>query len=296
MAPFYAFYSMFGFQRVGDFIWAAADSRTRGFLIGATSGRTTLSGEGLQHLDGHSHVLAATVPTCRAYDPTYAYELAVIVHDGMKRMYQDQEECFYYLTVTNETYPMPGLPEGAREGIVKGMYLLRTAEPRKHHAQLLGCGAILREVLGAAELLAKDFDVGVDVWSVTSFNELARDAEDARRHQRLHPLEAPRVSYLTQALSSRPPGPVIAATDYMKLFAEQVRAAVPQRYVVLGTDGFGRSDTRANLRDFFEVDSKHIAFATLTALADEGSISAQDVQDAIVKLGIDPSRPNPVGQ
>ena len=296
MAPFYAFYSMFGFQRVGDFIWAAADSRCRGFLIGATSGRTTLAGEGLQHLDGHSHVLASTVPTCRAYDPTYAYELAVIVQDGMRRMYQEQDEAFYYITVTNESYVMPPMPEGAEAGIVKGMYLLRPAKkPGKRHAQLLGCGAILREVLAASELLERDFGVTSDVWSVTSFTELSRDAEDARRHQRLHPLEPAKPNYITASLSARPKGPVIAATDYMKLFAEQIRAAVPQRYVVLGTDGFGRSDTRENLRHFFEVDHKHIALATLAALADDGVLEQSAVQAAIEKLGIDPSRSNPAG-
>jgi pyruvate dehydrogenase E1 component len=247
MAPFYAFYSMFGFQRIGDFVWAAADSRCRGFLIGATSGRTTLAGEGLQHLDGHSHVLASTVPTCRAYDPTYAYELAVIIQDGMRRMYQEQEEHFYYITVTNESYAMPALPQGVNEGIVKGMYLLRPAEkPGKRHAQLLGSGAILREVLAASDVLAKDFGVTSDVWSVTSFNELARDAEEVRRHERLHPGGKTPAAYVTEALAKRPAGPVVAATDYMKLYADQIRSAVPRRYVVLGTDGFGRSDTRDN--------------------------------------------------
>ncbi|HEX4354736.1 MAG TPA: pyruvate dehydrogenase (acetyl-transferring), homodimeric type, partial [Polyangiales bacterium] len=213
MAPFYAFYSMFGFQRVGDFIWAAADSRVRGFLIGATSGRTTLSGEGLQHLDGHSHVLASTVPTCRSYDPTYAYELAVIIHDGMKRMYVEEQEAFYYITVMNELYAMPAMPEGAEEGIVRGMYLLQPArDDKKLRVQLLGSGTILREVLAGAELLAKDFDVSADVWSVTSFNELARDGDIARRHQRLHPTQLPQKSYVDQCLSSRPAGPVVAAT------------------------------------------------------------------------------------
>jgi pyruvate dehydrogenase E1 component len=294
MAPFYAFYSMFGFQRVGDFIWAAADSRTRGFLIGATSGRTTLSGEGLQHLDGHSHVLAATVPTCRAYDPTYAYELAVIIQDGMRRMYQEQEEHFYYITVTNENYAMPAMPDGAQEGIVKGMYLLRpAAKPGKRHAQLLGSGAILREVLAASDLLAEEYGVTTDVWSVTSFTELARDAEDVRRHQRLHPLEKRKPSYVEQALGARPNGPVIAATDYMKMFAEQIRASVPRPYTVLGTDGFGRSDTRDNLRHFFEVDRKHVVLTTLVALADAGALEREAVAAAIKKLGIDPERPNP---
>jgi pyruvate dehydrogenase E1 component len=296
MAPFYAFYSMFGFQRIGDFVWAAADSRCRGFLIGATSGRTTLAGEGLQHLDGHSQVLASTVPTCRAYDPTYAYELAVIIQDGMRRMYQEQEEHFYYITVTNESYAMPAMPEGAEDGIVKGMYLLREAKkPGKKHAQLLGSGAILREVIAASDMLASDFGVTSDIWSVTSFNELARDAEEVRRHQRLHPGKKERACYVTETLATRPQGPVIAATDYIKLYAEQIRGAVPRTYVVLGTDGFGRSDTRDNLRHFFEVDSKHIVIATLSALAAEGAIEPAAVQAAIKKLGINPELPNPAG-
>jgi pyruvate dehydrogenase E1 component len=295
MAPFYAFYSMFGFQRVGDFIWAAADSRVRGFLIGATSGRTTLAGEGLQHLDGHSHVLAATVPTCRAYDPTYAYELAVIVHDGMRRMYAEQREMFYYITVTNELYAMPAMPEGAEQGIVRGMYLLQPAAagPSKARVQLLGCGAILREVLAAAELLAKDHAIASDVWSVTSFNELARDGDQARRHQRLHPTAPPQPCYVQQCLASRPAGPVVAASDYMKLYAEQIRALVPRTYWVLGTDGFGRSDTREGLREFFEVNRFHVAVAALNALAEDGVIPASQVQAAIEKYGIDPNRPHP---
>jgi pyruvate dehydrogenase E1 component len=294
MAPFYAFYSMFGFQRVGDFIWAAADNRARGFLIGATSGRTTLTGEGLQHLDGHSHVLAATVPTCRAYDPTYAYELAVIVQDGMQRMYRDEQEGFYYITVTNETYAMPAMPEGVREGIVKGMYLLQPAsKQQKHHVQLLGCGTILREVLAGAQLLADDFGVSADIWSVTSFTELARDGDAVRRHQRLHPEEPPRQSYVEQCLAARPAGPVIAATDYMKLFADQIRSWVRRPYSVLGTDGFGRSDTREDLRSFFEVDRFHVAVAALQALAESGALAAAQVQAAIEKYGIDPGRPHP---
>ena len=296
MVPFYAFYSMFGFQRVGDFIWAAADSRARGFLIGATSGRTTLAGEGLQHLDGHSHVLAATVPSCRAYDPTYAYELAVIIQDGMRRMYSEQHETFYYITVTNENYRMPAMPEGAAEGIVKGMYLLQAADkPGKRHAQLLGSGAILREVLAAVELL-RELDITADVWSVTSFTELARDADDVRRSQRLQAGKAdktPPPSYVEQCLAGRPQGPVIAATDYMKLYAEQIRASVPRPYVVLGTDGFGRSDTREDLRDFFEVDRKHIAYATVHALVQAGTLDKAALRAVLEKLGIDPQKPNP---
>ena len=294
MAPFYAFYSMFGFQRVGDFIWAAADSRARGFLIGATSGRTTLAGEGLQHLDGHSHVLAATVPTCRAYDPTYAYELAVIVQDGMQRMYADDQEGFYYITVTNEMYAMPAMPDGVREGIVNGMYLLRAAErPQPQHVQLLGCGAILREVLAAAELLASDFAVSADIWSVTSFTELARESDVIRRHQRLHPTEPPQPSYVERCLAARPDGPVIAATDYMKLFADQIRACLKRPYWVLGTDGFGRSDTRDGLRRFFEVDRYQIAVTALHGLAQSGALPTSQVQAAIEKYGIDADRAHP---
>jgi pyruvate dehydrogenase E1 component len=294
MVPFYAFYSMFGFQRVGDFIWAAADSRTRGFLIAATSGRTTLAGEGLQHLDGHSHVLASTVPTCRSYDPTYGYELAVIVQDGMRRMYQDEQEMFYYITVTNETYRMPAMPEGAAEGIIRGMYLLRPAAAKqKLHVQLLGSGAILREVLAAAELLETEFKVASDVWSVTSFTELARDAQDVRRHQQLHPSAAVEPSFVERALSARPEGPVVAATDYMRAYAEQIRPSVARTYVVLGTDGFGRSDTRADLRSFFEVNREHIAYTALYSLLQDGKLDKAAVEEARKKLKIDPERPNP---
>jgi pyruvate dehydrogenase E1 component len=263
-------------------------------LIGATSGRTTLSGEGLQHLDGHSHVLASTVPTCRAYDPTFAYELAVIVHDGMQRMYKDEQEGFYYITVGNESYSHPALPEGAREGIVKGMYKLQSAKTeRKARVQLLGSGAILREVIAAVDLLEQDWQVAADVWSVTSFNELAREGDVVRRQQRLHPGDTPPKSYVTTLLESAPPGPVVAATDYMKLYADQIRAYVPRRYSVLGTDGFGRSDTRDGLRRFFEVDRFHVVVAALEALAEEGSLPAKTVQAAIEKYGIDTQRPHP---
>jgi pyruvate dehydrogenase E1 component len=294
MVPFYAFYSMFGFQRVGDFIWAAADNRARGFLIAATSGRTTLAGEGLQHLDGHSHVLATTVPTCRSYDPTYGYELAVIVQDGMRRMYQEEEEAFYYITTLNETYRMPAMPEGAAEGIIRGMYLLRPAsEKQSLHVQLLGSGAILREVLAAAELLASDFKVASDVWSVTSFTELARDAQHVRRHQQLHPSAEAEPAYVERSLASRPEGPVVAATDYMRLYAEQIRPSVSRTYVVLGTDGFGRSDTRADLRSFFEVNREHIAYTALYALMKDGKLDKAAVEAARQKLKIDPERPNP---
>jgi pyruvate dehydrogenase E1 component len=292
MIPFYAFYSMFGFQRVGDFIWAAADSRTRGFLIGATSGRTTLAGEGLQHLDGHSHVLASTVPTCRAYDPTYSYELAVIIHDGMRRMYQEQEEAFYYITVMNENYQMPPMPEGVEEGIVKGMYLLAPAkDENKPRVQLLGSGTILREVLAAAELLREE-GVESDVWSVTSFNELAREGQLATRVTLRDATAKPPVSYVAQCLGPRK-GPVVAATDYIKLYAEQIRSLVPGSYTTLGTDGFGRSDTREGLRKFFEVDRHQVAFAALRALADADEFPADKLKAAQQKYGIDPQKPPP---
>jgi pyruvate dehydrogenase E1 component len=287
MVPFYIFYSMFGFQRVGDLAWAAGDSRARGFLIGGTSGRTTLNGEGLQHEDGHSHLLAATIPNCRAYDPTYGYELAVIIRDGMRRMCDEQEDVFYYLTVMNENYPQPALPEGAEEGILRGLYLLgegaAEATPR---VQLLGSGAILREVLAAADLLESDFQVAADVWSVTSFTELRRDGLESERWNRLHPVEQPRQAYVQAALQGRA-GPFVAATDYMRAFADQIRPFVPGSYTVLGTDGFGRSDYRVKLRSFFEVDRHHVVVAALKALADEGAIEPAVVQAAIERYGID---------
>jgi pyruvate dehydrogenase E1 component len=292
MIPFYAFYSMFGFQRVGDLIWAAADSQTRGFLIGATSGRTTLGGEGLQHCDGHSHVLASNVPSCIAYDPTYAYELAVIVQDGLRRMFAEQESVFYYVTVTNENYLMPELPKGAAEGIVAGMYLLREGQAAEGpRVQLLGSGAILREVLAAADLLEADFGVHADVWSVTSFTELKREGEAALRHTMLHPHDR-RTSYVQRCLGPRK-GPVVASTDYVKLYADQIRAFVPRSYTVLGTDGFGRSDTRAMLRRFFEVDRHYVALAALWALAESGEIERDRVAAAIEKYGIDPEKTDP---
>jgi pyruvate dehydrogenase E1 component len=241
---------MFGFQRVGDLAWAAGDMRARGFLIGGTSGRTTLNGEGLQHQDGHSHIMSATIPNCVSYDPTYAYEVAVIIQDGLRRMVGEQEDVFYYLTVLNENYEHPAMPEGAEKGIVKGMYLLKPADPnlKGHKVQLMGCGAILREVLAGAEQLEKDFGVPVDVWSVTSFTELAREAQAVARWNMLHPLEPPRVPYVTAQLHARGDTPVVASTDYIKLFADQVRQYVPGTYRVLGTDGFGRSDFRRKLR------------------------------------------------
>jgi pyruvate dehydrogenase E1 component len=287
---------MFGFQRIGDLAWAAGDMRARGFLIGGTSGRTTLNGEGLQHEDGHSHIMSATIPNCVSYDPTYAYELAVIVHDGLRRMVAEQEDVFYYLTVLNENYEHPAMPEGAEEGIVKGMYLLRPADPKAkgHKVQLMGSGAILREVIAGAELLEKDFGIAADIWSVTSFTELAREAAAVERWNMLHPLEQPRVSYVAGQLAQRGDGPVIASTDYIRAFADQIRAYVPAKYRVLGTDGFGRSDFRRKLRQHFEVDRHFVALAALKALADENKVPSTKVAEAIAKYGIDPDKANPV--
>ena len=287
MIPFYVFYSMFGFQRVGDLAWAAGDSRARGFLIGGTAGRTTLNGEGLQHEDGHSHVLASVIPNCVAYDPTYAYEVAVIVRDGLRRMCTEQEDVFYYLTVMNENYAHPALPDGAEDGILKGMYLLHEAPTGDGpKVQLLGSGAILREVEAGAELLASDFGVAADVWSVTSFTELRRDGIEVERWNRFHPTEPQRRPHVEECLAGRD-GPAVAATDYIRTFADQIRQFVPSRYTVLGTDGFGRSDYRVKLRQFFEVDRFHVAAAALKALADEGTIEPSVVQDAIQRYGID---------
>ena len=296
MIPFFIFYSMFGFQRVGDLCWLAGDSRARGFLLGGTAGRTTLNGEGLQHEDGHSHLMAATIPNCITYDPTFAYELAVIIQDGLRRMYADGEDIYYYITVMNENYAHPAMPAGAEAGILKGMYLLReAATPKKDKApkvQLLGSGTILREVIAAAELLEQDFGVKADIWSATSFNELRRDGIDVERWNMLHPTEAPRESHVQKCLKDRS-GPVVAATDYMRNFADQIRPYVRGRYVVLGTDGFGRSDTRKNLRRFFEVDRHYVAVAALKALADEGTITIEKVAEAIDRYGIDADKPNP---
>ncbi|MGI8974129.1 MAG: pyruvate dehydrogenase (acetyl-transferring), homodimeric type [Gaiella sp.] len=287
MIPFYIFYSMFGFQRIGDLAWAAGDSRARGFLIGATSGRTTLNGEGLQHEDGHSHVLASTIPNCRAYDPTYAYELGVIVREGLRRMCEEQEDVFYYLTVMNENYRQPPMPENVEEGILRGMYLVReAASDRPHRVQLLGSGAILREVLAGAELLESDHEVGADVWSVTSFTELRRDGLEVERWNRLHPTEPPREAYIEEQLRERD-GPFVAATDYIRTYADQVRQFVPGRYTVLGTDGFGRSDYRRKLREFFEVDRHHVAVAALRSLAEDGELPSAVVQQAIERYEID---------
>jgi len=295
MIPFFIYYSMFGIQRVGDLWWAAGDSRARGFLLGGTSGRTTLNGEGLQHEDGHSHVWAAAIPNCIPYDPTYAYEVAVIMHDGLRRMYKEQEDVYYYITVMNENYEHPAMPEGAEEGILKGMYLLRKGGVGKApRVQLLGSGSILREVLAGSELLKKDWGVEADIWSCPSFTLLARDGNDAERWNLLHPGEKkPRLSYVEQCLKDTT-GPIIASTDYIRTYAEQIRPFMPRRYSVLGTDGYGRSDTREKLRHFFEVDRNWVVIAALKALADEGQIDRAKVAEAIKKYGLDPSKPNPM--
>ncbi|MGR3399559.1 MAG: pyruvate dehydrogenase (acetyl-transferring), homodimeric type [Paracoccus sp. (in: a-proteobacteria)] len=293
MIPFFIYYSMFGFQRVGDLAWAAGDSRARGFMLGGTAGRTTLNGEGLQHEDGHSHIIAGTIPNCITYDPTFQHEVAVIVQHGMKRMYQDQEDVFFYLTLMNENYAHPDMPAGCEEGIVRGLYRFReTPKPGERHVNLLGSGTILIQAIRAADLLAADFGVTADIWSATSLNELARDGQDAARWNRLNPLETPRVPHVTRELS-RATGPVIAATDYMKNYAEQIRAFVPGRYTVLGTDGFGRSDSRVNLRRFFEVDANHIAAAAMVDLFREGAIDEATLREALAKYDIDGAKPNP---
>ncbi len=293
--PFYIFYSMFGMQRIGDLAWAAADQRARGFLLGATAGRTTLNGEGLQHEDGHSHVISSVIPNCVSYDPTYGHELAVIIHDGLRRMVANQEDVYYYITLMNENYEHPALPAGSEQGILKGMYLLRESKAKsKLRVQLMGSGTILREVEAAAALLEKDWDVAADVWSATSFTELRRDGLAAERWNLLHPEEKPRASYVAQCLEKRA-GPVIAASDYVKTFADQIRAFVPRDrvYKVLGTDGFGRSDSRAKLRYFFEVNRHFVAVAALKALAEAGELKAKTVSEAIKKYGIDPAKADP---
>ena len=295
MVPFYIFYSMFGMQRIGDLAWAAGDQRARGFLLGGTAGRTTLNGEGLQHEDGHSHLMSAVIPNCISYDPTFGYELAVIIHDGLRRMITNQEDVFYYITVMNENYTHPGLPDGSAEGILKGMYLFKNGAKKKHAVQLLGSGTILREVIAAGEMLEKDWDVAAGIWSCTSFNELRREGLDCDRWNLLHPTEAARESWVEKNLISHA-GPVVASTDYMKSFAEQIRPFIPRgrTYRVLGTDGFGRSDTREKLRHFFEVNRYWITVAALKALVEQGEIQASVVADAIRKYAIDPDKPNPV--
>ncbi|HEY1438832.1 MAG TPA: pyruvate dehydrogenase (acetyl-transferring), homodimeric type [Casimicrobiaceae bacterium] len=294
MIPFYIFYSMFGFQRIGDLAWAAGDMRSRGFLLGGTAGRTTLNGEGLQHEDGHSHVYAATVPNCISYDPTFGYEIAVIVQDGLRRMYAEQEDVYYYITVMNENYTHPAMPEGAATNIIKGMYLLKAGEKKTKslRVQLLGSGVILREAIAAAELLAKDWGVESDVWSCPSFTELARDGNAVTRWNMINPTSKPRISHVGSCLADTR-GPVIASSDYIRAFAEQIRAFVPRRYVVLGTDGFGRSDTREKLRQFFEVDRHYIVVAALKALADDGEIPAAKAAEAMKKYGVDGAKPAP---
>jgi pyruvate dehydrogenase E1 component len=299
MIPFYTYYSMFGLQRVGDLAWAAGDMRARGFLLGGTAGRTTLNGEGLQHADGHSHVLAATIPNCVPYDPTFSYEVAIIIHDGLRRMVANQEDVFYYLTLMNENYSHPGLKEGQEENILKGLYLLQEdcENNERHHVQLMGSGTILREVIEGAILLNSEWNIGASVWSAPSFTLLARDGQDIERWNMLHPTEAPRLPHITKLLKNKI-GPIIVATDYMRVFAEQVRAFIPEghTYKVLGTDGFGRSDSRNKLREFFEVNRYYVVIASLKALADEGKIKASIVSDAISKYSLDSEKPNPVTQ
>ncbi|MCC6213205.1 MAG: pyruvate dehydrogenase (acetyl-transferring), homodimeric type [Burkholderiales bacterium] len=295
MVPFYIYYSMFGFQRFGDLAWAAADQRARGFILGGTAGRTTLNGEGLQHEDGHSHVLYSVIPNCVCYDPAYGHEVAVIIHDGLRRMIAEQEDVYYYITLMNENYEHPALPQGAEQGILKGMYLLKESSAKhKLRVQLLGSGTILREVEAAAELLEKDWDVAADIWSATSFTELRREGLAAERWNLLHPEARARLPYVAQCLETHP-GPVVAASDYIKTFADQIRPFVPRDrvYKVLGTDGFGRSDSRAKLRHFFEVNRTFVVLAALKALAESGQAKAKTVADAIRKYGIDPEKPDP---
>ncbi|HGC5850111.1 pyruvate dehydrogenase (acetyl-transferring), homodimeric type [Serratia ureilytica] len=294
--PFYIFYSMFGLQRVGDLAWAAADARTKGFLLGATSGRTTLMGEGLQHDDGHSHVLSSVIPSCVSYDPTYAYELAVIVQSGMRRMFVEQEDIYYYITLLNEGYPQPPMPAGVEDGIIQGAYLLKQSAATTQEsprAQLVASGAIMREALAAAELLAVDFGVASDIWSATSLSELRRNGMAAERWNLLHPEDPPKVPYI-QSLLAAHPGPVVVATDYMKIVGDQIKPFLPDRtFIALGTDGFGRSDTREALREFFEVNRHFIALAALKLLADEGRIARSEVNRAMALYGITPDKPDP---
>jgi pyruvate dehydrogenase E1 component len=295
MIPFYIFYSMFGFQRVGDLAWAAGDMRARGFLMGGTAGRTTLNGEGLQHEDGHSHILASTIPNCLSYDPTFAYELAVIIQDGLRRMYHEQEDVYYYITVMNENYAHPPMPEGAEQGILKGLYLFSENEAKKGQpkVQLMGSGTILREVIEAAQLLESDYGIASDIWSATSFNLLRRDGLETTRWNMLNPEETPRLSYVEECLTGRE-GPVIAATDYMKVFADQISLFTGgRRFVALGTDGYGRSDTREALRGFFEVDRRYVAIAALKALADQEVVPQSTITEAIRRFGIDRHKPDP---
>jgi pyruvate dehydrogenase E1 component len=293
MVPFYIFYSMFGFQRIHDLAWAAGDSQARGFLMGATAGRTTLNGEGLQHQDGHSHLMATTIPNCISYDPTYSYELATIISSGMKRMFEDGENVFYYITTMNENYVHPDMPEGVEDGIVKGLYPLKVSTAKsKKRVQLMSAGTIMREVEAAAEILESDYGVAADIWSMTSVNELARDGQKVVRRNMMNPAEAPQIPYVTQCLAATE-GPIIAATDYIRAHTNQIREFMPRSFTVLGTDGFGRSDTRARLREFFEVDRRYVVLAAMTALADEDAIPRSDLAKVMSDLGIDPSKPDP---
>jgi pyruvate dehydrogenase E1 component len=297
MIPFYVYYSMFGFQRIGDLAWAAGDMQARGFLLGGTSGRTTLNGEGLQHEDGHSHILAGTIPNCISYDPTFAHEVAVIMQHGLKRMVEKQENVFYYLTLLNENYPMPGLAAGTEDHIIKGMYLLQAAEGAKKmpRVNLLGSGSILRESMAARELLAADWGVAAHVWSCPSFNELARDGAQAERWNLMHPTETARPSFVSEQLSAHD-GPVVASTDYMKSYAEQIRAYIPagRVYKVLGTDGFGRSDFRSKLREHFEINRHYIVVAALKALSESGTVPVAKVAEAIARYGLQADKTNPL--
>lgn len=294
MIPFYIYYSMFGFQRIGDLAWAAGDMQAKGFLLGGTAGRTTLAGEGLQHQDGHSHLYASTIPNCVSYDPTFAYELAVIIQNGLYRMYEKMDNIFYYITVMNENYIQPDMPKGVEEGIIRGMYVLKESKKKsKNHVQLMGSGTILREVIKAAQMLEEDYSVTSDLWSVTSFNELRRDGLAIERHNAMHPQEKNQECYVSSQLKARQ-GPVIAATDYMRIYADQIRPYVPNRYVTLGTDGYGRSDTRERLRHFFEVDAKFIVLSALNALVAEGTIDKSKVVDAMKRYNINPDKLDPV--
>jgi pyruvate dehydrogenase E1 component len=295
MVPFYVYYSMFGFQRIGDLAWAAGDMQARGFLLGGTSGRTTLNGEGLQHEDGHSHIMAGTIPNCISYDPTYAHEVGVILHHGLKRMVEKQDNVFYYITLLNENYAMPGLTAGTEEQIIKGMYLCKEGAKLTPRVQLLGSGTILRESIAAQELLEKDWGVAANVWSCPSFNELTRDGQDCERFNMLHPADAPRQSFVAQQLEKHT-GPVVASTDYMKNYAEQIRPFIPKgrTYKVLGTDGFGRSDFRSKLREHFEVNRHFIVVAALKALSEEGTVPVSKVVEAIAKYGIKTDKINPL--
>jgi pyruvate dehydrogenase E1 component len=293
MIPFYIYYSMFGFQRIGDLAWAAGDSRARGFMLGGTAGRTTLNGEGLQHEDGHSHILASTIPNCITYDPTFQHEVAVIIQHGMQKMYGENQDVYYYLTLMNENYIHPEMPMGSEEGIIKGLYALsREKKPGKKHVNLMGSGTILVQAMKAAEMLKADFGVTSDIWSATSFNELARDGQDCARHNRLNPLAEQKVPYITKTLAGAK-GPVVIATDYMKNYGEQVRGFIEQPLSILGTDGYGRSDSRVNLRRFFEVDPNHIAAAAMVELYKLKAVTKADLEKALKKYDIDGGKPNP---